>query len=318
MTDLFNQSQRLNGTHSAWGFGLLFALMLVVGCPAPQEPSPEMPPEEHADRTTPPDEVAPVPEQEAPEDVAPGHVRARTLYTDGGAEAERGLYRVHTPDGDAVRSATRSSSFDLPPGRYEISVTVGSATAAEMVEVLSEERTEVDLMLDAGVLALTTYLVENGDPAPNPLYRVLSTETDIQGRRETIVSPTRSSTFTLPVGSYLVKVSEGNATVEREISITAGGRHEVDIILNAGLLIGEAFEENGTEVDRVLWSVLAAEKDITGRRETVATPTRGGRFMLPEGDYVLRVTVGDRTDDQPVTVVAGERTEARIVMPTPE
>lgn len=318
MADSLNISPRLGIARGMWSLGLLVACIFVMGCPAPHETSPETSPQEHVSPAEQPDEVAAATEQEVPEDAVPGHVRVRTIYADGAAEAERALYRVHTPDGESVRSASRSSNFELPPGRYEISVQVGNATAVGSVDVVSEELVEVELVLDAGVLRLATYLVEDGEPAPNPLYRVLSTESDIQGRRETVVSPTRSSTFTLPAGSYILRVSEGNTTVDQEVSIEAGERHEVDIVLNAGLLVGSAVEEDGTEAERALWHVLTVGKDITGQRETVAGPTRSSQFMLPQGDYVLRVTAGGRVEDQTVTVAAGERKESRLVMPRDE
>ncbi len=251
-------------------------------------------------------------------DLPDGHLSVRTLFAEDGPEAERGMYRVSTPDGEGVSGPTRGSSFDLKPGTYEVSVSVGNADAQGSVDVRSEERTELELILNAGVLQISSYLIEGGAEAPNPLYRILSTETDIQGDRETIVSPTRSSSFTLPEGSYIARVSDGQASVDKEITIEAGQRHEVDVILNAGFVDGKAIEEDGSEVGNPLWRVLAGEEDISGDRATVASPTRSNRFLLPAGNYLLYVTEGGRTATKDITVTAGERLEVEITLPAAE
>ncbi len=281
--------------------GLLVpALVCLLGCPSPEEA---------------PEEVEEVVEDV---DLPPGHLSVRALYSAEGPEVDRAYYQVNTPDGEAVRRRTRSSSFDLDQGRYEIVVTVGNASATAPAEVRSEERTEIEVVLDAGVLQLSSFLVEDGEPTSNPFYQILSTEEDIRGRRETIVSRTRSSSFTLPAGKYIARASEGSASADKEIEIQAGERHEERIILDAGVLVAKAVEEDGSEAERGFFSVLEAEEDIRGRRETVVSRTRSSQFLLPAGEYVLRADFAGRIAEQEVSIEAGERHEIELTIPVAE
>ena len=79
-----------------------------------------------------------------------------------------------------------------------------------------------------------------------------------------------------------------------------------------------AVEEDGSEPDRVLWSVFETEEDISGERDRVISPTRSSEFFLPEGEYAVRVSESDRTLEQTVEVKAGDRQEVKLTLPAAE
>lgn len=280
---------------------LVSALTCLLGCSRPEEA---------------PEEV----EAAVDADLAPGHLSVRALYSADGPEVDRGgaFYRVNTPDGESLKGKTRSSRFELDPGQYEIVVDVGNASATALAEVRSEERTEVEVALDAGVLELSSFLVEGGEPASNPFYDILSAEKDIRGNRESIVSRTRSRSFTLPAGTYIARASEGNAAAEKEIDIQAGQRHEEPIILDAGILVAKAVEEDGSEPGRGFFSVSEAEENIRGEREAVAPRTRSNQFLLPAGEYVIHAYFAGRSAEQEVRIEAGKRREIELTLPVAE
>jgi Ca-activated chloride channel homolog len=113
------------------------------------------------------------------------------------------------------------ASFELPPGDYVLSATVGGAALETPFSVTSGERTEVESLLGAGVVAIAA-------PGTDKV-EVFAAAKDIQGNR-------KSFTFayggelqtTLTAGDYVIVATpaEGEAK-ELPISVTAGERLEV-------------------------------------------------------------------------------------------
>jgi Ca-activated chloride channel homolog len=113
------------------------------------------------------------------------------------------------------------ASFELPPGDYVLSATVGGAALETPFSVTSGERTEVESLLGAGVVAIAA-------PGTDKV-EVFAAAKDTQGNR-------KSFTFayggelqtTLTAGDYVIVATpaEGEAK-ELPISVTAGERLEV-------------------------------------------------------------------------------------------
>lgn len=113
------------------------------------------------------------------------------------------------------------ASFELPPGDYVLSATVGGAALETPFSVTSGERTDVESLLGAGVVAIAA-------PGTDKV-EVFAAAKDIQGNR-------KSFTFayggelqtTLTAGDYVIVATpaEGEAK-ELPISVTAGERLEV-------------------------------------------------------------------------------------------
>ncbi len=260
-------------------------------------------------------------EEEAPEEVEPvgtGRLEVRALYSYNGPEADGVRFTVER-EGERAEGPTRRSGFDLEAGTYEVIASLGQAQGSAEAEIRADERTDLDVVLDAGVLELSALLAEEGPEAPGPRYRILSSETDIRGEHETIDGPTRRTSFVLPAGSYLAQAQDGQAEVQEEIEIEAGERTETAIILDAGIVAAEAEEADGSEVaETVRWQLLSVEEDIRGERETIVGPTRSDQFVLPSGEYLLQARVGDRVAQEKIEVEAGARIETKITLPDAE
>ena len=117
-----------------------------------------------------------------------------------------------------------SSGFDLPPGDYLASVTMGLSHVEVPFTVEAGQLTEVDAPLNAGVIAIT---------APGAkLIEIFAAKKDIQGNRKQLgYNYSDSYQTTLPAGEYTIVATMGD-DMTREVpgSITAGERTEVSIL----------------------------------------------------------------------------------------
>lgn len=252
-------------------------------------------------------------------EVGRGQLAIRALYAVDGEEADDVRYLIETAEGEHVTGPGRRNNFDLDAGRYRITATLDQADKTAEATVRPDERTDLQIVLDAGVLDAVALLSEDGPEAPNARFRVLSTEKDIRGDRETITGPGRRSSFVLPARSYIIEATSDQASVEKEVDVRAGERTETTLDLQAGVLHAQAMEEDGSPVSGALfWSVFSGEKDVRGQRATVAGPATRREFFLPAGEYVLQARAGTREVREPIEIQAGKRLEVEVQLPEPD
>lgn len=264
---------------------------------------------------------APAPDPEAvdeappPEATGPGMLEVAPMYAADGPEADGVTFWFYdVASGERVRGPTRAPRAELEAGRYRVEASLGAAKASVEVDVRAEELTQEPLVLNAGVLNLVVLLAEDGEEAPSPTFRILGLEPDLHGDRPTVTGPTRSSSFVLPEGDALARVSSGAVTVEERVTVTAGERTDKTIVLDAGMLEAAARAEDGTAV-RATWDLRAGEEDIRGERERLAGPSRGETWsiLLPAGEHLLLSRHDGEIREQPVVIETGERTEIEVV-----
>jgi Ca-activated chloride channel homolog len=259
-------------------------------------------------------------EDDATETEGPaGHLEVVAMYAPGGPKADDAQFAVHTAAGEPAAGPTSRTGFELEPGRYTVTARVGEAEGSAETEVRAGQRTELEVILDAGVLDLTAVAVEGGSPLTDARFQILATERDIRGERRSIVGSTSRTSFVLPAGTYLTQVTDDLASAEKEVHVRAGGRTEETIVLDAGVLHARAVEADGAAVsDRLRWEILSVEQDLRGRRETVAGATSRNQFVLPAGEYLLQAQVENRVAQERITIEAGARLEVEIILPPGE
>lgn len=164
--------------------------------------------------------------------VGAGIVVASALYADDGPEVETGgiRYLVYEAKTDlkgnrkAVGSTYGSKPIELPVGEYVVAARLEKAEVlSEPIKVESGARTDVQLVLNAGVAAIS---------APGGHRIRLLGKKNLQGERKLIASANGDDmSLTLPAGKYLARVTyeSDTAPVEAEIEITAGERNEVTL-----------------------------------------------------------------------------------------
>lgn len=244
-----------------------------------------------------------------------GHVEISAVYSHGGEAVSGTRYSVQTKDGEVIKSSGRRNSFELESGGYIIVAAAGAAEGSVEIELAAEERKAIEIALEAGILEVDAVLAEDGPEAPEPVIKVLSTEKDIHGEREMVEGPhSRDDTFTLPAGSYLVRVRSGQSEIEKEFEVRAGERTAADLTMDAGILeVNAILEESGDKATNSVIKVLSSETDIHGERKVIEGPhRRENTFTLPATTYLVEVRSEEGEAEKEVTVDAGERTQLSI------
>lgn len=252
-----------------------------------------------------------------------GVLTPSAFYTEGGDPVKKAYFRVYeaqvNTDGKR-KEVTRGGGkpkFKLEAGRYYVTAQIGEAVVGQEVDVQPGQLTEVALVLNAGVLALTASAAEGGDPVKKVYYRVYHAKKDIEGNRKQVTASGGSPKFQLPAGKYLVTGTWGKAVAEMEVDVAAGELNEARLVLNAGRLVAQAVDEAGQPVTKgVYYRLFSAKKDIEGNRKQIAAG--GGKSMeqfLPAGQYVVQISVGGRKNISgtlDVDIKPGELSEVNV------
>jgi Ca-activated chloride channel family protein len=133
---------------------------------------------------------------------------------------------------------------------------------------------------------------------------------DIEGNRKSVgYTYGAGAKFDLPAGDYVAVVTLGAAKAEVPFTVKVGERTDIIAPLNAGVA---AFTSPGEE----FIEILAAKPDINGNRASIAYGYGPAwQSALPAGDYIVRVSKGDKTSETPLAVKAGERNELALASP---
>ncbi|HEV2505702.1 MAG TPA: hypothetical protein VGV39_21670, partial [Mesorhizobium sp.] len=164
--------------------------------------------------------------------VGVGKAAANVLYVAGSAADSDGLVvRVfkagQTMGGDRKDVSTgygQDQQFDLPAGNYILEATLDHAVAETPFTVKVGERVDVDVVLNAGVLAATA------DGAKE--IEVFAARKNLEGKRQAFgFSYDQAHQGTLPAGDYVVVATRGDDDAKSEIPVTikAGERTEVTV-----------------------------------------------------------------------------------------
>ena len=164
--------------------------------------------------------------------VGVGRAVARVFYVPGMAVENRGVvtevYKARKSiDGSRERMETNYqpiSEFDLPSGDYVALSRVDAAMAETPFTVAAGERVEVDVVVNAGVLAVT---------APGAArIEIYDAKKDIQGNRVRVETAYQAEMqHTVSAGDYVaVAIYDGDKpNAEKPVTVPAGERAEITV-----------------------------------------------------------------------------------------
>ena len=114
------------------------------------------------------------------------------------------------------------AGFDLPQGDYVAVTKMGEAQAEQPFTVQTGERSDVKVVLNAGVVAISA-------PGASTI-EIFSAAKDIQGnRKEFGLTYGESHQTTLPAGDYAIVATRGDKKAETSATVKAGERAEVTV-----------------------------------------------------------------------------------------
>ncbi len=163
--------------------------------------------------------------------VATGRAIAHAYFAEGGpAVTSDPRFDVMDPtpgtDGNMRTITTNYGdgvTFDLPPGSYIMRATSDAASAEAGFEIKAGPPTEVIVVLNAGIVAITA---PRGD-----FLELLSSEKDIYGKQKAVAYTYGESwQLAAPAGEYVLKVRKTDGSeATAPVSVKAGQRTEVTV-----------------------------------------------------------------------------------------
>ncbi len=214
-------------------------------------------------------------------------------------------------------SVGRSSeyTFKLASGTYLLQLQVGSASVSQEVDVEPGKQTNAALNLNAGRLQLNATMSEGGQPIESDdhmkwtIYR--ATDDDQRGKYVVVVRKASTDTL-LNAGRYFVTVERFSAKSSLVLDVRPGEPTKQTQNLNAGILRPKLTAEPS---GRIKWSLYLAPKDDVKRKFITVQRKADALFLVNAGDYILKLEVGKKSSETPVTVVAGQTATPEISMP---
>ena len=203
-------------------------------------------------------------------------------------------------------------SFALKPGSYVAVARLGALTNEEVVDVAADGSTATtEIIFDAGILEVTPLFTENG-PETGSDARI---DMRFNGGEDGGYGPVK-----VYAGAGLVEIHGriAEARVKKDVQVEAGKTTKTTIVIPAGTVVANAaFATGGTKVESgdIRFDILAATAAPDGDRKNF----NGGygpdnRMFVPEGDYTLVARLGQATAEVPVSVKAGQATEASVIL----
>jgi len=215
------------------------------------------------------------------------------------------IYEAKTAlDGSRTRITTvygAGSEVKLPPGDYVVVAGAGQAEAEMTFTVQPGQRSEVAVILTAGLVAIT---------APNgKSLDILQAKVGLDGNRTRVTTQYGDSfLITLPAGDYIASVAADQAFAEAPFTVKPGERTELAVAMPAGMAAITSAGANEIEV-------FGAKVGLDGTRQRMFNAYSDlAEQLLPPGDYVAIGYAGKASAEVAFTVKDGERSDVTVVV----
>ncbi len=250
-------------------------------------------------------------------DVTPG-ISFSAVFTEAGKAVEDSIrWNVYEekPDGSRGRSVRygngASARYVLPPGKYQVTASLGGASASKSIEVQAGQGARHLLNFNAGYLKLRAASQEGAAPFSDSA--AWTVQENKQGKKVRVTSSYGELLdVMLPAGKYFATVELGAVKREVEVEIKAGELTEQAVVLQAGTVqLRAVLKAGGTPFDaNIAWDVKEVGK-ADAPRLIYGSGARAS-FVLPEGKYRILGTYSAASSSLEVEVKAGTTQSATL------
>lgn len=250
-----------------------------------------------------------------------GRVSVKTVQTADGPDIEKSLfYRFYGAENESGKRTETGLSQDmkptkwLPVGEALVEASLQGLKASETLVVEAGQDYDVTINMNMGFADISARQFEGGDLLGGPNLWVNTPQQDGSVRYNVGFSTGKKvGSFALQAGDYLATAKFGDAQRSKPITVIAGETQEYTIDLKAGSVSLMAGYEEGTPIGGVNWQILKSEGGQAAASYSSSQPT----FTLVEGNYIARAIRNFQPTDLPFSVVAGEKSEVFVIIPTP-
>jgi Ca-activated chloride channel homolog len=216
------------------------------------------------------------------------------------------------------RKTASQTRFFVKPGRYQLVGKFGSTTITSKITVFAGKTSVANLIFNTGILKVSSIAGKGGAIVRGATYIVYQIEAGSEGPRKVIgKSSDDRAPFTLPAGTYRLRIERGLASLERTIKIEANKTKVLVFNLNAGYLKLSARPAIGAKIlsDKVHYTIYKGAQSLDGKREKITQSTKTSpTFWLPAGEYYIKANYGLASADIAVQIKANQRTEKTVII----
>ena len=240
-----------------------------------------------------------------------GVVRLTAYLDDVTPESDGGLYwQFRKPTGDLL--ATKYGPdvyFMMAGGTHKVEINLGAIKVEADVQVAVGQYLEQKVSLGAGTIEVTGLYSEGGEVIPSGLtVELRKAKANLDGKHEHIATEYSSpSIFKTASGKYQIVLILDYASKAYEVELKPGQALKFTGSIDAGYLAIPG-------ADGYTFEVYSAKKDISGKRERIATEYTALNKAFTAGKYVVKLIEGNGEvlGEKEYEVKAGERTEGTI------
>ena len=200
---------------------------------------------------------------------------------------------------------------EIAPGDYLVEVSIGSVKRRASVKVEPAKMNRLDVVLNAGRLALRAKRTADENQKGDVFWEVVS-----KSNGSTVFNSFDPETSTIVAADkYTVTMTLGGAKVERDVEVVAGDTTAVEIVAGVGRLQGSiVFAKGGPALRDPFIEIFAGAEPV--ENETSVTNAYGSapKFDLAAGAYRARITSDaiDRTFK--FEIKAGQRLDIEFAL----
>ena len=268
-----------------------------------------------------PNPLAPAPFAQVQPVVPPGRV-ALAVTARYGRDApliSGGLvWRVYAAKPDATgifpllkEDHAAAPTFVLPPGNYVVDASLGLASVAKPIQLLSETVHEV-FEIPAGAMRLEGRVGDVRIPTGQISFEIYSgSQFDTAERRRIAQNVMSGDVVVLPAGTYNIvsNYGDGNSVVRSDVNVEAGKLTDIAVTHRAAVITLKLVSNPGGEaIANTQWTVLTPGGDVI--KESIgAFP----RIVLAEGDYHVIARNEGKTFQRDFKVITGVDGEVEVL-----
>jgi Ca-activated chloride channel homolog len=240
-----------------------------------------------------------------------GVVKLTAYFDETTPVADSSLYwQFEKPTGDLLATKYGPEvTFLLPGGTPKVHITFGTIKAEADVKVAVGQYLEQVVSLGAGTIEVTGLYSEGGEAIPaGSAIELRKGQASLDGKHEWIATEyNMPSIFKTLAGKYQIVIIKDYAQKTFDVELKPGQALKFSGSIDAGFLAIPGPEGSTFEI-------YGANKDISGKRERIATEYGALNKAFTAGKYVVKLieSNGEVLGEKEYEVKAGVRTEGSI------
>lgn len=200
---------------------------------------------------------------------------------------------------------------EIAPGDYLVEVSIGSVKRQATVRVEAGKMNRLDVVLNAGRLALRAKRTADENQKGDVFWEVVS-----KSNGSTVFNSFDPETSTIVAADkYAVTMTLGGAKVERDVEVVAGDTTAVEIVAGVGRMQGSiVFAKGGPALRDPFIEIFAGAEPVENEISVVNGYGSAPKFDLSAGVYRAQIKSGAIERSFKFEIKAGQRLDIEFAL----